>query len=143
MSEHKAEFLQRLVVGSRRDGRRRYDRQAKSELVQAGLQPGVSVARIAYEHAINANLLRKWISQYQQQQTQSRMSGHHAGPAPAPPFISVVPAAAAPPLPPARLTLRARLPNGIEIDLVDAGDDRLLSLLQLLCQLPCSASIPR
>jgi len=143
MSENKSEFLQRLVVGSRRDGRRRYDRQAKRELVQACLQPGVSVARIAYDHALNANLLRKWISQYQQQQTQSRVSGHHAGPAPAPtpPFIPVVQAAAAPPS--ARLTLCARLPNGIEIDLVDAGDDDLSSLLQLLCQLPGSASTPR
>jgi transposase len=141
MSEHKSEFLQRLVVGSRRDGRRRYDRQAKSELVQACLQPGVSVARIAYDHALNANLLRKWISQYQQQQSQSRVSGQHAGPAPTPPFIPVVQALAAPPS--AHLTLRARLPNGIEIDLVDAGDDDVLSLLQLLCQLPGSASTPR
>lgn len=139
MSEDKSAFLQRLVVGSRRDGRRRYDRQAKIELVQACLQPGVSVARIAYDHALNANLLRKWISQYQQQEAQSRAIGHHVGPA-APPFIPVVQASAASPS--ARLTLRARLPNGIEIDLVDAGDDDVSSLLQLLCQLPGSASTP-
>lgn len=35
MTEHDSELLQRLVVGSKRDGRRRYDKQAKAELVQA------------------------------------------------------------------------------------------------------------
>jgi transposase-like protein len=30
-------------------------------LIEAALRPGVSVARMAQEHGINANLLRKWI----------------------------------------------------------------------------------
>ncbi|WP_232484065.1 transposase [Burkholderia gladioli] len=33
-------------------------------MVEAALRPGVSVARLAQEHGINANLLRKWISKY-------------------------------------------------------------------------------
>ena len=61
MTEHDSELLQRLVVGSKRNGRRRYDKQAKAALVQACLKSGVSVARVALEHGINANLLRKWI----------------------------------------------------------------------------------
>jgi transposase-like protein len=40
------------------NGRCRYDPEAKRELVEACLQPGISVARMALEHGINANLLR-------------------------------------------------------------------------------------
>lgn len=52
------------VVRHSRDGRRRYDEKGKRALVEAALRPGVSVARLAQEHGINANLLRKWITKY-------------------------------------------------------------------------------
>ncbi|WP_126243062.1 transposase [Burkholderia gladioli] len=52
------------VVRQNSDGRRRYDEKGKRALVEAALRPGVSVARLAQEHGINANLLRKWISKY-------------------------------------------------------------------------------
>ena len=52
------------VVRQSRDGRRRYDVDGKRALVEAALRPGVSVARLAQEHGINANLLRKWITKY-------------------------------------------------------------------------------
>ncbi|MGP8432593.1 transposase [Paraburkholderia fungorum] len=52
------------VVRQGRDGRRRYDEKSKLALVEAALQPGVSVARVAQDHGINANLLRKWITKY-------------------------------------------------------------------------------
>lgn len=52
------------VVRQSRDGRRRYDEKGKGALVEAALRPGVSVARLAQEHRINANLLRKWIAKY-------------------------------------------------------------------------------
>ncbi|KVZ37930.1 transposase [Burkholderia ubonensis] len=52
------------VVRQNSDGRRRYDEKDKRALVEAALRPGVSVARLAQEHGINANLLRKWISKY-------------------------------------------------------------------------------
>jgi transposase len=56
MTEHSNDLKSRLVTGFERDGRRRrFDPQAKLELVQACMQPGVSVARIALEHAVNAN----------------------------------------------------------------------------------------
>lgn len=65
MTEHSNNLKSRLVTGFERDGRRRrFDPQAKLELVQVCLQPGVSVARVALEHAVNANLLRKWIRDY-------------------------------------------------------------------------------
>lgn len=133
MTEHDSELLQRLVVGSKRDGRRRYDKQAKAELVQACLKPGVSVARVALDHGINANLLRKWITVHLQKQEPSPV-------APLPPqFVPVVPAGSCGM--PAEPGLRVRLPNGIEISLSGHGDDALSSLLRLLCTLPCSASI--
>ena len=52
------------VVFKSRDGRRRYDENGKRALIEAALQPGVSVARLAQEHGLNANLLRKWITKY-------------------------------------------------------------------------------
>lgn len=58
MTESATELARPLVVGRKRDGRNCYDPQAKRELVEACLQPGVSVARLALRHGVNANLLR-------------------------------------------------------------------------------------
>lgn len=52
------------VVRKSVDGRRRYDEKSKRVLVEAALRPGVSVAGLAHEHGVNANLLRKWITKY-------------------------------------------------------------------------------
>ncbi|MEA3092116.1 MAG: transposase [Caballeronia sp.] len=52
------------VVRRSHDGRRRYDEKSKRALVEAAIRPGVSVARLAQKHEINANLLRKWITKY-------------------------------------------------------------------------------
>ena len=57
-----SEVLSGLVVGRMRDGRCRYDPQVKQELVGQCMLPGVSVARMAMQHGVNANLLRAWIS---------------------------------------------------------------------------------
>ena len=55
------------VVGVLRNGRRRYDPASKRRLVEACLQPGVSLAGVAMRHGVNANLLRKWVNGQQQQ----------------------------------------------------------------------------
>ena len=47
-----------------RNGRRRYEAASKERLVAACLEPGVSVSRLALEHGVNANLLRKWIKKH-------------------------------------------------------------------------------
>nr|WP_313903230.1 transposase [Rhizobium leguminosarum] len=44
-----------------RDGRRRYDPASRDQLVAACLEAGVSVSRLAREHGVNANLVRKWM----------------------------------------------------------------------------------
>jgi hypothetical protein len=64
MTDINSELKARLVVGRKQDGRCRYDPQAKRELIEACLVPGVSVARLALEHGLNANLLRSWVSAY-------------------------------------------------------------------------------
>jgi transposase len=56
------------VVGVLRNGRRRYDPASKRRLVEACLQPGVSLAGVAMRHGVNANLLRKWVTGQQQRQ---------------------------------------------------------------------------
>ncbi|MBZ9602967.1 IS66-like element accessory protein TnpA [Phyllobacterium chamaecytisi] len=58
MEEDDQKLRVRLVG---RDGRRRYDLCSRDRLVAACLEPGVSVSRLALEHGVNANLLRKWI----------------------------------------------------------------------------------
>jgi len=58
MSDDDQKLRVRLVG---RNGRRRYETTSKERLVAACLEPGVSVSRLALEHGINANLLRKWI----------------------------------------------------------------------------------
>jgi transposase-like protein len=63
MSEIDAEVVQRLVTGRKNDGRAVYDLQAKAEVVRACLKPGVPVAGMALQCGINANLLRRWITQ--------------------------------------------------------------------------------
>ncbi|GAB3629709.1 transposase [Pandoraea terrae] len=57
-------YLAVTLVG--RDGKRRYDSQSKRRLVEACLQPGVSVAGLALKAGVNANLLRRWIKLHQQ-----------------------------------------------------------------------------
>ncbi len=47
MLETKRALSRPLVIAHRCDGRCRYDPIAKQELVQSGLQPGVSIAREA------------------------------------------------------------------------------------------------
>ncbi|MEO8645720.1 transposase [Pseudomonas sp.] len=48
--------------------RKSYPKSFKSQLVQECLQPGVSVAAIAMSHGINANVVRRWIPLYHDQQ---------------------------------------------------------------------------
>jgi transposase len=142
MTEQDTVLSRPLVVGHKRDGRSCYDREAKRELIEASLQPGVSVARMALRHGINANLLRTWIRRYQLAGEQRRAAGSQAATAQLSPpaFIPVVPAKSA--VKAGRPRLEAQLPNGVRLDLSEVGRDELPEILRLLFALPCSGSMP-
>jgi transposase len=92
MTEKPTELSKRLVVGHKRDGRSCYDKEAKRELIEACLQPGVSIARMGLQHGINANLLRTWITRYRRQRELmlARPAAELAAPAVASAFVPVV-----------------------------------------------------
>jgi transposase len=132
-----------VVTGTRRDGRRRYDPRSKRRLAEACLQPGVSLAGMALRHGVNANLLRKWVVNYQRESTSAAPQAGTGGPADR--FVPVVMAGGADaqmdkslraPLRPvvaasasaqaAPSRLRAQLPNGVTLEFECAGPDAAL-----------------
>ncbi len=151
MSEISTELLSRLVIGRKLDGRCTYDPKAKAEVVQACLQPGVSVAKIGMQCGINANLLRRWIGERQ------RVAGAQRPVAPLnlrDSDAAFVPlqleadrvqskAVQAGTLQAGTLQLHVRLANGVEFDLGEAGPAELSSVIRLLSSLPCSSSTAR
>lgn len=138
MTEQITELKQRLVVGHRQDGRCCYDPQAKRELIEACFQPGVSVAKLALAHGINANLLRTWMTKHQGQLLAGDSPQRSAARSP---FIPVVPVSAhrSPITPP---ELAARLPNGVRLEWSALPAEQLAHVLHLLSTLPCSDSTP-
>ena len=149
--QRNSEALNGLVVGHKRDGRCRYDPQVKQELIRLCLLPGVSVARMAMQHGVNANLLRTWITKAQisnapavqravvasgAQDVQAFVpvqvlaAGAVETPTKACSAESIAPATA--------LRIQVQLTNGISVDLGQARIDELFGLMQMLSGLPCS-----
>jgi len=64
MSERVADVLAGLVSKRGKSGQCSYSREAKRALAELCTRPGVSVAKTALTHGVNANLLRRWIVQY-------------------------------------------------------------------------------
>ncbi len=133
--QNNSEVLSGLVVGHKRDGRCRYDPQVKQELIRQCMMPGVSVARMAMQHGINANLLRTWITKSQNSKAitvQRAVCDTAALDTQA--FIPVqVEAGAA-----VSMRIQVQLPNGISVDLGQARMEELSGVMQMLSQLPCS-----
>ena len=139
MTEQITGLKQRLVVGRKLDGRCCYDPQAKRELIEASLQPGVSVAKLALAHGINANLLRTWIGKHQRQLlAENSLRATATTPSPFIPVVSIK-AQRSPITAP---ELAARLPNGVRLEWSALPPDQLAQVLRLLSTLPCSDSIP-
>lgn len=142
MSEISTELLSRLVTGRKRDGRCSYDPQAKAEIVQACLQPGVSVARIGLQCGINANLLRRWIGERQRvavAQAVEPVKQQVADAVFVPLQIETTKARPAA-VGGVMLRLQVRLPNGVEFDLCEARPDDMSPVIRVLSSLPCSSS---
>ncbi|MDD4942508.1 MULTISPECIES: transposase [Burkholderiales] len=53
-----------LARCSRPQTHRTYTRQFKAELVAASQQPGASIAAIALQHGMNANVLHRWLKEH-------------------------------------------------------------------------------
>jgi len=113
-TEAHEEAVAGLVVGHKRDGRCVYSREGKRALVQMSLKRGASVARIAQQHGVNANLLRKWIDAFQ---GRGRGVARHMGALPAPKLLPVVEIAS--PLP-----VRRSMPSSTQSDASMGSLDR-------------------
>jgi transposase len=55
------------VIGQRTGRRRRHSVEFKAQAVTACMQPGVSIAAVALHYCLNANLLRRWVADHEEQ----------------------------------------------------------------------------
>ena len=143
MTDSLAELARRLVVGHKRDGRSIYDDKAKRELVLACREPGASMARIARECGVNANLLAGWVRQHERMVADGRPPGGEIVEAQAPPsaFVPVCIEPAGQDVADAPVvSLQARLPNGVVLDLQGCELDQACSVIEALGKLRCFAS---
>jgi transposase len=143
MTDDLEELKRRLVVGHKRDGRSVYDEKAKSELVALCLQPGASVSRLARECGVNANQVGRWLREHGQGRRRALVASAASAPAT---FVAVpVSPTPATPVDPdanavAGVSLQARLPNGVAVDLRDVDPRHVGEVIEALGRLRCSAS---
>jgi len=94
-------------VAGRRRGR--YSEAFKTQVVTAARQPGVSTAAVALANGLNANLLRRWVSESESPRAVVRANLAGATPA-QPPFVAL------------QMSPRSQAPEGvIHIELQRAG----------------------
>lgn len=56
----------KLIKAPMRRSRRRYTEEFKKQAIEACLQPGISMASVALANGLNANLLRRWVTERQE-----------------------------------------------------------------------------
>lgn len=127
-----------------RNGKRRFDPVEKERLIDAALEPGVSVAGLTLEHGVNANQLRNWITlRRRRQETGNALTVLPSCAASA--FIPVVEAASItrPPATTGRPTLprvrvKPSLPNGVRLELEGVDAQALSAMIEALgrCDVP-------
>jgi transposase len=143
MTEELEGLKGRLVAGRKSDGRAVYDETAKAELVELCLRPGASVSRLARECGVNANQVCRWLREHRRVRS-------------GPVVASAAPAAAAFVEVPvqgisttlvahdegiaAEMSLQARLPNGVTLDVRGVDPRRVGEVIDALGRLRCSAS---
>jgi transposase len=101
-------------------------------LVAVCLQPSISVAKVALEHGINANLLRKWIGLYREKTSSAPNRS-----AVLPVFAPVIPLATQKLV---STSLSVALSNSVKFELPSVALSDLPLILKTLAELPCSAS---
>ena len=142
MADDLEDLRRRLVVGHKRDGRSVYDEKAKSELVGLCLQPGASVSRLARECGVNANQVARWLREHGQGRRPTAIAVAAREPATFVP-VPVLPAPTTTPadrVVPAGVSLQARLPNGVAVDLRGVDARHVGEVIEALGKLRCSAS---
>ncbi|NML12805.1 transposase [Sphingobium sp. AR-3-1] len=136
------------VVRVTSNGRRYYGRAGKARLIEACLEPGISVARLALEHGVNANQLRKWVRKYQERQSANgqRSTGQlpdssafirvETSPAPAERHTGGIAIRSAGLVPSVRL--QASMPNGVSLTLEGCDAQLLVVMIDALghCNVP-------
>jgi transposase len=134
------DLARRLVVGHKRDGRGIYDPAAKQELVDLCRRTGSSVAKLARDFGINANLLASWLRDSERKAGEV-VESEPANGSPSAAFVAVHLESAAPTLAAAALvsSLQARLPNGVVLDLQCDDAQQLGKLIEALGRVRCSA----
>lgn len=143
MAEDLEDLKRRLVVGHKRDGRSVYDEAAKAELVALCMRPGASVSRLARECGVNANQVGRWLREHGQVRRRTAV----ASAAPAAAAFVAVPVPPTPAMSAARddsiaavMSLQARLPNGVAVDLRGIDPRHVGEVIEALGSLRCSAS---
>lgn len=128
------------TMSVRRDGRRCYEPASKERLIEARLRPGVSLAGLALEHGVNANLLHKWVGKRRQRQLEIEPPSPSVAQLPEPAAfvrvetvpVSTVPSAGSLMLQPAETVTSARLqasmPNGVTL-MLEGCDAQLLAVM--------------
>jgi transposase len=137
-----SDFLPLKVVSVGRDGKRRFDKRDRQRLIEACLQPGVSIAGMALRAGVNANLLHRWICEHQKEDRGTRatqVSGDAAAFVPVVEIARADPQPALPKLSPphreatlvaqrpaAASRLTVEMPNGITLRLECGAQDATL-----------------
>jgi transposase len=141
MSEGIEELARRLVIGHKRDGRSIYDPQAKAELIEICRRGEASMAKVARACGVNANQLNSWVRQHERALT--ARPGAPTGEVvevPSPAFTAVQIEETAPAQPACTISLQARLPNGVVLDLRGCDFAQAGQLINALGRLRCSGS---
>ena len=137
------DLARRLVVGRKRDGRGIYDPSAKQELVEICRRPGASVAKLARECGINANLVATWLRKREAILADVADVGADSQAAAfiAMPIVPVAREAVQPTQPcTPPMTLQVLLPNGVSLELQGTDAQHIGTLIETLGRLRCSAS---
>jgi transposase len=93
--------------------RRRHSPEFRASVIQACLQPGISIAAVALANGLNANMLRKWVIEAQKSCLPASTQRPSSQPVSVPDHLS-------PPAPafvPLALPAPCAAPTGIQIDL--------------------------
>ena len=144
MTDDLEDLKNRLVVGRKRDGRGVYDEAAKAELVALCMLPGASVSRLARECGVNANQVSRWVRERGQGRRRVESANEME---PAPTAFVAVPLLPQPQTAATRdeavaisISVQARLPNGVSVDLGGVEPRRLGEVIEALGRVRCSVS---